>query len=55
MSMKIRSDEYVDVLKQLDMLYHDLKNKNLENGSWINHIEEVKNKYPKPEGPAPEL
>jgi len=50
-----RADGYVDVLRQLDMIFHDIKNGNLENGSWIKHIEEIKNKYPKPEGPAPEL
>ena len=42
-----REKEYPDVVSQLDMLYHDIKNNNLENGSWIQKIESVKNKYPK--------
>ena len=29
--------------------YHDIKNNNLTEGSWIKTIESVKNKYPKPE------
>jgi len=44
-----REKEYPDVISQLDMLYHDIKNNNLENGSWIEKIESVKNKYPKPD------
>ena len=39
---------------QLDMLYHDIKNGNLENGKWIQAIDAVKESFPKPEGPAPE-
>ena len=39
---------------QLDMLYHDIKNGNLENGKWIQTIDAVKESFPKPEGPAPE-
>ena len=31
------------------MLYHDIKNKNLENGSWIQSIDKIKSRYPKPE------
>jgi len=38
---------------QLDMLYHDIKNGNIENGSWIKAIDEVKEAFPKPEGPVP--
>ena len=37
------------MVDQLDMLYHDIKNGNLENGSWIQAIDEVKNRYPKPD------
>jgi len=37
------------VIDQLDLLYHDIKNNNLSDGSWIKTIESVKNKYPKPE------
>jgi len=38
---------------QLDMLYHDIKNGNLENGSWIQAMDSVREKFPKPEGPPP--
>ena len=31
------------------MLYHDIKNGNLENGTWIQTIDDIKNKYPKPQ------
>ena len=31
------------------MLYHDIKNGNVENGSWIQAIDSVKEKYPKPD------
>tara|TARA_B100002019_G_C21045952_1_gene486822 strand:- start:42 stop:374 length:333 start_codon:yes stop_codon:yes gene_type:complete len=44
-----RQKDYKDLADQLDMLYHDIKNNNLENGSWIQHVEEVKSKHPKPE------
>ena len=30
------------------MLYHDIKNGQLENGTWIKTIDNVKDKYPKP-------
>tara|TARA_S200000501_G_scaffold59768_1_gene50132 strand:- start:1405 stop:1770 length:366 start_codon:yes stop_codon:yes gene_type:complete len=48
-----REEQYPDVKFQLDMLYHDIKNNNLQNGSWIKSIEEVKQKYPKPTTPPP--
>ena len=38
---------------QMDMLYHDIKNGNLENGSWIQSMDSVREKFPKPEGPPP--
>jgi len=44
-----RYSDYVSVEEQLEMLYNDIKSGNLENGSWINHIDEIKSKYPKPE------
>lgn len=44
-----RDKAYPDLKDQLDMLYHDIKSGNLENGEWIKSIEEVKEKYPKPE------
>jgi hypothetical protein len=48
-----REKEYPDVKDQLDMLYHDIKSGNLENGSWIAAIDAVKENNPKPEGPEP--
>jgi len=50
-----RESNYPDWKTQLDMLYHDLKNNNLNNGTWIKTIESVKEKYPKPIEPAPKL
>ena len=44
-----REKEFPSVIDQLDLLYHDIKNNNLSDGSWIKTIESVKNKYPKPE------
>ena len=37
------------------MLYHDLKEDNLNNGKWVSAIAAVKNSIPKPEEPEPEL
>ena len=48
-----REKEYPDVKDQLDMLYHDIKSGNLENGSWIAAIDAVKENNPKPEEPEP--
>lgn len=44
-----REKLYPDWKTQMDMLYHDIKNKNLENGSWIHSIDKIKSTYPKPE------
>ena len=44
-----REKEFPSVIDQLDLLYHDIKNNNLSDGSWIKTIESIKNKYPKPE------
>ena len=44
-----REKAFPKMVDQLDMLYHDIKNGNLENGSWIQAIDEVKNRYPKPD------
>jgi len=44
-----REQAFPKMVDQLDMLYHDIKNGNLENGSWIQTIDEIKNKYPKPD------
>ena len=41
--MKENVQMNMQILGQLDMLFHDIKNGNLENGSWIKHIEEIKN------------
>ena len=43
-----REKAFPKMVDQLDMLYHDIKNGNIENGSWIQAIDEIKNKYPKP-------
>ena len=50
-----RETAYPHVKDQLDMLYHDIKSGNLTNGTWVAAIEAVKEEYPKPEGPEPEL
>jgi len=44
-----REKLYPDWKTQMDMLYHDIKNKNLENGSWIQFIDNIKSTHPKPE------
>lgn len=44
-----RALEYPRIQDQLDMLYHDIKSGNLQNGTWVEAIEEVKNTFPKPE------
>ena len=49
-----RADNFPLWFDQLDMLYHDIMNGNLENGKWIQTIDAVKESFPKPEGPAPE-
>ena len=48
-----RKKEYPYIKDQLDMLYHDLKSGNLNNGAWINAIGTVKENNPKPERPEP--
>ena len=50
-----RDKEYPHIKDQLDMLYHDLKAGNLNNGTWISAIDAVKENNPKPEGPEPVL
>jgi len=44
-----RMAAYPDIKDQLDMLYHDIKSGNLENGEWIQAIDDVKNTIRKPE------
>jgi hypothetical protein len=46
---ELRKKEYPLIGDQLDMLYHDIKNGTLETGNWIQSVEFVKEKYPKPE------
>ena len=48
-----REKQYPEIKDQLDMLYHDLKSGNLNNGTWITAIDAVKENNPKPEGPEP--
>ena len=48
-----REKAFPHVRTQLDMLYHDIKNGNINNGQFIQAIEKVKNEFPKPEGPPP--
>jgi hypothetical protein len=50
-----REQEYPSLKDQMDMLYHDIKEDNLNNGKWFNAITAVKNSIPKPEEPEPEL
>jgi hypothetical protein len=50
-----REKEYPDWRDQLDMLYHDIKSGNINNGSWIAAIDAVKENHPKPEGPEPQV
>ena len=50
-----REEQYPEIKDQLDMLYHDLKSGNLNNGTWITAIDAVKEKNPKPDAPEPIL
>tara|TARA_Y100001937_G_C7051686_1_gene299437 strand:+ start:241 stop:615 length:375 start_codon:yes stop_codon:yes gene_type:complete len=50
-----REEQYPDLKDQLDMLFHDIKNGNLNNGRWIEAIQTVKDNNPKPNEPEPEL
>ena len=43
-----REKLYPNIKSQLDMLYHDVKNNKLENGTWIKTIDDIKSKHPKP-------
>jgi len=44
-----RVPEYGNWKDQLNLLYDDIKSGNLENGKWVQMIEEVKARHPKPE------
>ena len=50
-----REEQYPEIKDQLDMLYHDLKSGNLNNGTWITAIDAVKERNPKPDAPEPIL
>ena len=48
-----REKQYPDLKDQLDNLYHDIKNNNLNNGEWIKSIDKVKLDNPKPDVSPP--
>ena len=50
-----REKQYPDLKEQLDMLYHDIMEDNLNNGRWIQTITDIKESNPKPDKPEPEL
>ena len=50
-----RETEYGDWKDQLNLLYDDIKSGNLENGKWVQMVEAVKAKHPKPDFPEPSL
>jgi len=49
-----RETEYGDWKDQLNLLYDDIKSGNLENGKWVQMVEAVKAKHPKPEPLTPQ-
>ena len=48
-----REKQYPDLKDQLDNLYHDIKNNNLNNVEWIKSIDKVKLDNPKPDTSPP--
>lgn len=50
-----REKQYPDLKEQLDMLYHDIMEDNLNNGRWIQTITAIKESNPKPDKPEPKL
>jgi len=44
-----REREYGSWQEQLNLLYDDIKSGNLENGKWVQMVESIKEKYPKPD------
>ena len=50
---RTREEQYPKIGEQLDMLYHDIKNGKLKDGSWVKSIETVKENNPKPTYPKP--
>lgn len=49
-----REKDYGDWKDQLNLLFDDIKSGNLENGKWVQFIESVKERHPKPEGEPPQ-
>lgn len=45
--------EYGSWQEQFEMLHNDIKSGNLENGEWVKRIDEIKEKYPKPDSEPP--
>jgi len=43
-----REREYGSIKDQLEMIYRDLKSLNFSNGEYVNFIDKIKEKYPKP-------
>lgn len=47
----LRIPDYGEISIQLDMLFHDINNglfgENAKEGTWYNHIKNIKEKYPK--------
>ena len=52
---RYREKQYHDLKEQLDMLYHDIMEDNLNNGRWIQTITAIKESNPKPDKPEPKL
>ena len=52
--MLVIEKKIMDWKDQLNLLYDDIKSGNLENGQWVQFVESVKAKHPKPEGEPPQ-
>ena len=46
-----REKEYPQIKDQLDMLFHDIENGNMQNGQWVQTIRGIKEKHSKPDIP----
>ena len=46
-----REKEYPSIKDQLDMLFHDVENGNMQNGQWVQTIRGIKEKHSKPDIP----
>ena len=49
-----RLEHYLNIGEQLDMMYHDIKSGRFNSGNWIEMIESIKSRFPKPEQEPPE-